>query len=75
MRHRNELMKREVLYQKTIKDLQAEVQKVTDHMNELKDSMKVILENTQHQLASQESLNTFNNTLLRKAHNQSTQSV
>ena len=43
MRHRNELMRREVAYQKTIKDLKTEVLTLKNQMLDLKQSMKVVL--------------------------------
>jgi ribosomal protein L19E len=45
MRHRNELMKKEVGYLKTIRELRSELKKMNAHMDELKGSMKVLLEN------------------------------
>jgi hypothetical protein len=44
MKHRNELMKREIGYKNTIKDLKKEIETMSEKMKELKESMRVIME-------------------------------
>jgi hypothetical protein len=63
MKHRNELMKREVQHLRTIKDLRKEIKQMGEQMDELKASMKVLL---QFQ-SVREGNNTFNNDMLRRA--------
>ena len=44
MKHRNELMRREAGYQRTIKELRTQIEQMSNQMTELRGNVKVLLE-------------------------------
>ena len=74
MKHRNELMRREAGYQRTIKELKGEIDKMATQMSELRSSVKVLLEataathltNDKSPASTTTVINTFNNDTLRR---------